>query len=90
MIGRCPNHVLLELIDSVRTKLLRYEYRFFAPGRERVAESMRRHREILDRLARQDAPGTRAALRRHWMADLDELMTNDDDASLYGGWSPRA
>lgn len=78
LTGGCPNRMLQDLIEGVRTKLLRYEFRFFAPGRARIEESMRRHRQIIDCVGRDDAPGARAALQSHWMTDLDELMATDD------------
>ena len=82
LIEPCQNRILLNLIEGVRTKLLRYEFSFFAPGRQRILESMRRHRDVVHAVARQDLPGARRALLAHWKTDLDGIM-------LEGNPSPR-
>lgn len=74
LVARCPNRQLIDLLESVRTRLRRYEFRYFAPGRQRVLESMRRHREVITCLARGDRQDARRALRDHWQTDLDVLL----------------
>lgn len=79
LLAGCPNAALLELVESVRTKVHRYEFAFFAPGPERIATSVALHRRILDSLAAGDMATARRALVAHWYTDLDELAPRPSD-----------
>lgn len=84
LLAGCPNSHLLELVESVRTKVHRYEFAFFAPGPERIATSLRLHRRILDALAVGDLATAKRGLIEHWFTDLDELAPRPSD-----GGTPR-
>jgi DNA-binding GntR family transcriptional regulator len=84
LLAGCPNAHLLELVESVRTKVHRYEFAFFAPGPERIATSIRLHGRILDALAVGDLATAKRGLIEHWFTDLDELAPRPSD-----GGTPR-
>lgn len=73
LLAGCPNRQLLELAESVRTRVHRYEFAFFAPGPERIATSVRLHRGILECLRAGDTGAAKQALVDHWFTDLEEL-----------------
>lgn len=82
LLASCPNRHLLELIESVRTRVRRYELAFFRPGPGRIAASVRLHYRIIDCLAAGDLATGRRALVTHWQADLDQLAPRPSDFEL--------
>lgn len=73
LLAACPNRQLLGLAESVRTRVHRYEFAFFAPGPMRIATSVRLHRGILECLRAGDMGAAKQALVDHWFTDLEEL-----------------
>lgn len=82
LLASCPNRHLLQLIESVRTRVRRYELAFFRPGPGRIAASVRLHYGIIDCLAAGDLATGRRALVAHWQADLDQLVPRPSDVEL--------
>jgi DNA-binding GntR family transcriptional regulator len=65
LLRRCPNRALLEMIDTVRRRLLRYEYVYMA-DESLIELSMAQHAAIIDCIERSDFPGTVRALEANY------------------------
>ncbi len=74
LLGDCPNGHLLRMIEDVRAKVYRYEYHYYTAGKPRVHTSVRLHRDIIERLARNDLAAACDAVTRHWLTDLDLML----------------
>lgn len=61
LLRRCPNGSLLEMIDGVRRRLLRYEYVYMA-DETLIDVSIAQHEAIIDSIARCDFEGAAKAL----------------------------
>jgi DNA-binding GntR family transcriptional regulator len=61
LLHRCPNASLLEMIDGVRRRLLRYEYVYMA-DETLIDVSIAQHEAIIDSVARCDFDGAAKAL----------------------------
>jgi DNA-binding GntR family transcriptional regulator len=70
----CPNRLLLKMLASVRRKVYRYEWAYFAPGGDRVRNSVEHHDSILSTLESGDMAAAVQALGSHWSSDLNALL----------------
>jgi DNA-binding GntR family transcriptional regulator len=70
----CPNRLLLKLLASVRRKVYRYEWAFFAPGGDQVRDAVEGHDAVLTALESGDMATALNALRQHWNTDLETLI----------------
>jgi DNA-binding GntR family transcriptional regulator len=61
LLRRCPNRSLLEMIDGVRRRLLRYEYVYMA-DETLIDVSVAQHEAIIDHLSKCDFDGAVKAL----------------------------
>ncbi|HEX5258736.1 MAG TPA: GntR family transcriptional regulator [Sphingomicrobium sp.] len=61
LLRRCPNRSLLEMVDGVRRRLLRYEYVYMA-DETLIDVSIAQHEAIIDRISRCDFDGAAKAL----------------------------
>jgi DNA-binding GntR family transcriptional regulator len=61
LLRRCPNRSLLDMIDGVRRRLLRYEYVYMA-DETLIDVSIAQHEAIIDRIAKCDFDGAARAL----------------------------
>ena len=71
----CPNRLLLRLLASVRRKVYRYEWAYSAPGGNRIRDSVESHDSVLSALESGNMAGALDALRHHWVADLEALLS---------------
>lgn len=65
MLRRCPNTRLIEMIDTVRRQLLRYEYVYMTDA-SLIELSMAQHTAIIDCIARSDFAGAAKAVRANY------------------------
>jgi DNA-binding GntR family transcriptional regulator len=61
LLRRCPNRSLLEMVDGVRRRLLRYEYVYMA-DETLIDVSTAQHEAIIDRISQCDFDGAAKAL----------------------------
>jgi len=74
LVRGCPNEELRHLIEEIRLRVYRYEYYYFQVGAAHVETAARLHRGIMEALARGDLPAACAAVRVHWLTDLDVML----------------
>jgi DNA-binding GntR family transcriptional regulator len=71
--ARCPNRLLLDLLERLRRMAFRYEVAYLR-GAGRAATASRQHEEILLALAENDLPSACRALRGNWHAGIEPLV----------------
>ena len=74
LVRGCPNEELRSLIEEIRLRVYRYEYYYFQAGTTHVHTAADLHRGVMDALARGDLAGACAAIRIHWLTDLDVML----------------
>lgn len=74
LVEGCENRRLLEMLETLRRQVYRYENAFFRPGSERARRSPEYHGEIIDALKADDPVAASRAIERHWLQDLDYLV----------------
>jgi len=74
LVGGCPNEELRGLIEEIRLRVYRYEYYYFQVGAAHVTTAAGLHRGVMDALTRGDLAGACAAIRVHWLTDLDVML----------------
>lgn len=78
LLDACFNATLLAEIASLRARIVRYEFSYYAPGSRRVADSSSLHAAILEALAAGDIEVAAQRLERQWHADLDSIADRID------------
>lgn len=73
LVGGCPNRTLLDMLETLRAQVYRYEYAYFGPTHA-AQKSTSFHREILAALEPLDADAARAAIEKHWLSDLGAVL----------------
>lgn len=73
LVAGCPNETLLEMLETLRTQVYRYEYAYFGPT-VAAQKSTSFHREMLTTLEPLDAEAARAAIEKHWLSDLGAVL----------------
>lgn len=73
LVDDCPNSTLLDMLETLRTQVYRYEYAYFSP-RSAADKSTAFHREILAGLDPFDTAAVTAAIERHWLSDLGAVL----------------
>lgn len=68
-LSACRNQVLLDLVDRVKTRVLRYEL-LYQLDLDRVESALESHREIERLLADGEIAAAAAELRRQWMTGV--------------------
>lgn len=81
LVRHCPNAQLRRIIEENRSRVYRYEYYYFLADPAHVGVSVRLHRAIMEPLAAGDMPAASAAVRAHWLADLDLMLPSVLDAA---------
>lgn len=74
LVSECANRPLLDLLESTRRQVTRYEYAFFRRGGAGVATSREHHARIEAALSAGDMETAREALRAHWLSDLEFMI----------------
>jgi DNA-binding GntR family transcriptional regulator len=70
--ARCPNSLLLDLLESLRRMAFRYEAAYLREA-GRTTTASRQHEEILQALAADDLPLACRAVRQNWHAGVEPL-----------------
>lgn len=74
LVRGCPNEEMRSLIEEIRLRVYRYEYYYFQVGAAHVRTAAGLHRGVMDALAKRDLAGACAAIRVHWLTDLDRML----------------
>lgn len=74
LVGQCGNQRLLTMIRALWIQVRRYEYAFFAPGPERVRQSVNLHAGIVEALRAENIKRAARLVEDHWLTDLDRLL----------------
>jgi DNA-binding GntR family transcriptional regulator len=74
LLRRCPNDSLLEMIDGVRARLLRYEYVYMA-DETLIDVSIAQHEAIIDCIANCDLDGARNALATNYDSGMALVLS---------------
>lgn len=81
LVRHCPNLQLRRLVEENRWRAYRYEYYYFAAGSAHVRVAVGLHRAITEPLAAGDLSAACAAVRTHWLTDLDHMLPAILDAA---------
>lgn len=73
LVEGCPNQTLLQMLETLRAQVYRYEYAYFGPT-DAAQKSTSFHRDILATLEPLDADAARAAIEKHWLSDLGAVL----------------
>ena len=73
-MSECPNRELRRIIEEIRLRVYRYEYYYFQTTGAHSHTAADLHRAVMDPLALGDVAAAASAIRRHWLADLDEML----------------
>jgi DNA-binding GntR family transcriptional regulator len=73
LLAKCPNRVLLDLIEQFIRRTRRYDFALMRECRHVVA-STENHKEIMVALERGDLPGACVALRRNLQAGFEPIV----------------
>lgn len=90
LVAGCANRPLLELLESVRRQVVRYEYAFFRRGGSGVSASSAHHERIERALADGDLDAASKALRDHWLSDLEFMLPEAVRPDAAGEETPSA
>lgn len=74
LVTGCDNEPLLDLLEGVRRQVTRYEYAFFRRGGNGVAASREHHERVERALRAGRLDAASAALRDHWLDDLEFML----------------
>jgi DNA-binding GntR family transcriptional regulator len=74
LVRTCPNEHLRRFIEEIRLRVYRYEYYYFQTVAEHVETAAGLHRAVTDALVRGDLAAAHAAVRSHWLTDLDLML----------------